>query len=96
MGNIEDIVGSLERKIAKILRRLELLKQTNLQLKEELAASKQQILTQKRQIADCEEKYEALKVANAILGSNENKRETKLKINTLIREIDYCIAQLSD
>jgi hypothetical protein len=35
-------------------------------------------------------------MAKTILGSDENKRETKLKINTLIREIDHCIAQLSE
>ncbi len=40
--------------------------------------------------------YETLKVANTLLGSDDNKRDTKLKINSLIREIDYCIAQLSD
>jgi hypothetical protein len=40
--------------------------------------------------------YNSLKMANSLLGSDENKRDTKLKINSLIREIDYCIAQLSD
>ena len=40
--------------------------------------------------------YEALKIANSLLGIEENKRDTKLKINSIIREIDYCIAQLSD
>ena len=39
---------------------------------------------------------DTLKMVNSLLGSEENKRETKLKINSLIREIDYCIAQLSD
>jgi hypothetical protein len=39
---------------------------------------------------------ESLKMANSLLGGDENKRDTKLKINSLIREIDYCIAQLSD
>ncbi len=96
MSNIEDIVGSLENKIAKVLHKLELLKQSNLQLKKELAVSKQHVVAQQQQIANWEEKYEALKMANAILGSNESKRETKLKINALIREIDYCITQLSN
>jgi hypothetical protein len=40
--------------------------------------------------------FEALKMTNALLGSDEFKRDTKLKINALIREIDYCIAQLAD
>lgn len=34
-------------------------------------------------------------MANTILGSDNDKRETKLRINTLIREIDHCISQLS-
>jgi hypothetical protein len=35
-------------------------------------------------------------MANSLLGSEDYKKDTKLKINSLIREIDYCIAQLSD
>lgn len=37
-----------------------------------------------------------LKIANSMLGSNNHKRETKLKINELVREIDKCITQLSE
>lgn len=96
MGNIEDIVDSLENKISKVLHKLELLKLANAKLKEELDVSKQEVSTQKETIANWEEKYEALKMANSMLGSNDNKRETKLKINALIRDIDHCIAQLSD
>ena len=96
MSNIEDIVDSLENKISKVLHKLEILKQVNSKLNDELAASKQEIQNQKRHIASWEEKYEALKMANTILGSDENKRETKLKINALIRDIDHCIAQLAD
>jgi len=96
MSNIENIVDSLENKISKVLHKLELLKLANKKLKAELEISKQEIETQKVQIADWEEKYEALKMANSMLGSNDNKRETKLKINALIRDIDYCISQISD
>ena len=96
MSNIEDIVNSLEDKIGKVLHKLELLKLANLKLNEELEVSKQENVIQKVQIANWEEKYEALKMANSILGSDDNKRETKLKINALIRDIDHCIGQLSD
>lgn len=96
MSHIEDIVDSLENKISKVLHKLELLKQANLKLNKELEASKLELQNQKLQIITWEEKYEALKMANSILGSDDNKRETKLKINTLIRDIDHCIAQLSD
>jgi len=96
MSNIEDIVDSLENKISKVLHKLELLKLANLKLNEELEVSKQENVTQETYILNWKEKYEALKIANTILGSDENKRETKLKINALIRDIDHCIAQLAD
>lgn len=96
MSHIEDIVDSLENKISKILHKLEVLKQTNLKLKEELEVSRQNLQNQKMETSNWEEKYEALKMASSILGSDESKRETKLKINALIRDIDHCIAQLAN
>lgn len=96
MGNIEEIVDSLEIKISKILRKMELLKLENSKLNEDLVIFKRAVEDRKREVAAWEEKYEALKIANSMLGSDDNKRETKLKINALIRDIDHCIAQLSD
>ncbi len=96
MSNIETIVDSLENRITKVLHKLESLKQANAKLKEDVALSQNKISQQENLINSWEEKYESLKFANSILGSNESKKETKLKINALIREIDYCISQLSE
>ncbi|WP_299391557.1 hypothetical protein [uncultured Gelidibacter sp.] len=96
MSKVEDIVDSLENKISKVLHKQEVLKQTNAKLSEELAIYQQKIIQQQEALSSWVEKYEALKVANSMLGSDENKRETKLKINTLIKDIDHCIAQLSE
>lgn len=96
MSDITEIVDSLENKVSKLLHKMEILKQANLKLTQELAASEKVIQKKESVITDWEEKYNALKLANTMLGSSENKTETKLKINTLIREIDSCIAQLSE
>lgn len=96
MSQIEEIVDSLENKISKILHKQEVLKQTNQRLSEELQQYQQQVLSLQEEISSWAEKYESLKIANSILGSDEDKRDTKLKINTLIREIDNCITQLSE
>lgn len=96
MSKIEDIVDSLENKISKVLHKLEVLKQTNTKLSQELAMQQQKYLQQQEELSSWVEKYESLKVANSLLGSDENNRETKLKINALIRDIDHCIAQLSE
>lgn len=96
MSKIEDIVDSLENKISKILHKQEVLRQTNAKLSEELVKYQKEVLEKQEELATWIEKYEALKVASSMLGSDENKRDTKLKINTLIRDIDHCIAQLSE
>jgi chromosome segregation ATPase len=96
MSKIEDIVDSLENKISKVLHKLEVLKQTNAKLSEELSTQQQKYIQQQEEMSSWVEKYEALKMANSLLGSDENNRETKLKINALIRDIDHCIAQLSE
>ena len=96
MSNIQDIVDSLENRISKMLHKLEVLKQSNLKLNQELSISEEKIVDQEKELLNWEDKYESLKIASSMLGSEENKRETKLKINALIREIDHCIVQLSE
>jgi len=96
MSKIEDIVDALENKISKVLHKQEVLKQTNAKLSQRLDEQQQKLLEQQEEIGSWVEKYETLKIANSMLGSDENKRETKLKINALIRDIDHCIGQLSE
>lgn len=96
MSKIEETVDAIENKISKVLHKQRLLKEANLKLQQELQSSHYMLQSHKASIVNWEEKYEALKMANSMLGSDENKRETKLKINALIREIDHCIAQLSE
>ena len=96
MSKIEEIVDALENKISKILHKQEVLKQSNEKLTQQVEVQQQQLLRYQEEVTDWTEKYETLKTVNSMLGSDENKRETKLKINALIREIDHCIAQLSE
>jgi chromosome segregation ATPase len=96
MSTIAEIIDTLENKVLKIFDKMKILKEENQDLKNKLIRSANIIQTQSREIEALKMQYEALKMANSLLGSDENKRDTKLKINSLIREIDYCIAQLSD
>jgi len=81
MSNIESVVDSLENRISKVLHKLEVLKQNNAKLQDDLEATQQKMIQQEAIISSWEEKYESLKFANSILGSDESKREAKLKIN---------------
>jgi replicative DNA helicase len=96
MSVIAEIIDTLENKIEKLFTRMASLEKINQDLKTELTNTTTIIQNQSREIDTLKKEYEALKIANSLLGSEENKRDTKLKINSLIRESDYCIAQLSD
>ncbi|MCD0472110.1 MULTISPECIES: hypothetical protein [unclassified Flavobacterium] len=96
MSVIAEIIDTLEYKVEKLFEKSKALEQNNQVLRLELAKAAQIIQKQSEEMEALKKQYETLKIANSLLGSDNNKRETKLKINSLIREIDYCIAQLSD
>ena len=96
MSEIAEIVDTLEKRLGKVLSKLDDLEKTNLNLRAELNKTATVVIAQNKDFEALKMQYDALKIANSLLGSEENKRDTKLKINSLIREIDYCIAQLSD
>ncbi len=96
MSELVEIVDSLENKISKLLHKLELLSQANKKLEKELLAVTGEREAIQNSLEEWEEKYKSLKLANTMLGSDTNKTEAKLKINSLIRELDYCIVQLAE
>ncbi|MAO07246.1 MAG: hypothetical protein CL596_00880 [Alteromonas sp.] len=96
MSQLSEIVDSLESKMKALLQKHENLKQQNLKLEDELQKLKTQQQSSQKELNAWQEKFESLKMANAMLGSDHYKRDTKLKINALVREIDQCIAQLSE
>ncbi len=96
MSELVEIVDSLENKISKLLHKMELLNQANGKLEKELATVSGERDAIRNSLQDWEEKYNSLKLANSMLGSDTNKTEAKLKINSLIRELDYCIVQLAE
>ena len=96
MSNLSEIVDSLENRINKLLHKYESLQKNNSTLEENLAAEKQSHSKTRNELEQWKEQFNSLKTANAMLGSDQYKRETKLKINSLVREIDLCISQLSE
>lgn len=96
MSEIVQIIDSLESKIGSLLNKISSLEEKNKALETELNKSTLSNQTQLQAFETLKKEYESLKLTNSLLGSEDYKRDTKLKINSLIREIDYCIAQLSD
>ena len=96
MSEIAEIIDSVENRIEKLFMKIDSLEKNSIALRTELQEAASLIQKQTEEIKTLKSECESLKMANSLLGGEENKRDTKLKINSLIREIDYCIAQLSD
>ena len=96
MSEIAEIIDSLENRIIKLFGKIDALEENIKVLNQELTQTALVVQKKTDDINALKTQYESLKITNSLLGSDENKRDTKLKINSLIREIDYCIAQLSD
>jgi chromosome segregation ATPase len=96
MSEIVEIIDALEIKIVKLVQKIQTLQKRNKELQINLDTTAVNFENQSKNLQQLEDDFETLKMANSLLGSEEYKRDTKLKINTLVREIDYCIAQLSD
>ena len=96
MSNLSGIVDSLESRVVKLLQEYESLKRLNTKLEDEITILKSQQDQNIIEIDSLKDECNSLRIANSMLGSNKYKRETKLKINELVREIDKCITQLSE
>ena len=96
MSKIETIVQTLEQNTNQIIDQIGLLQKENGALKREIIDLKTQNKDQLLLLEEKQAEFDSLKIASSMLGSNDDKRASKLKINALIRDINDCIASLSD
>ena len=86
----------LEERIVQLLNKLKENYLLISQLSEEKQGLEKQNLDFKEKVSHLKSENESLKVANSLLGSEESKAVTKRKINSLIKEVDFCIHQLTE
>lgn len=95
MSDLKQLVTLLDEKAIALQAQFQNLREENGKLKQTIEELRSEKTALQSTITTLKEKNETLAIANRILGSKEHKRETKLKINALIREIDACIVQLT-
>lgn len=96
MDNKTSSIVDLESKIILLLNKL---KENHLdlqKLKEQNASLSRQKNELEEELKSLKEENKSLKVANNLLGSYEGKTQTKAKINSLIKEVDYCISRITE
>ncbi len=96
MSNTIEAVNLLEIKLKNLLSNYDFLLKENELLLQNSSKLQHQLLENKQLLKQRDEQFKLLKIAKTIEGSDNSTRDTKFKINALIREIDKCIVQLNE
>lgn len=96
MNEISAVIDTLHSRIDLLIKKGSAQEKANRDLAEQLLQIRSIVSGQQLELDALKKENETLRMANSLLGSEDNRRDTKLKINSLIREIDHCISQLSD
>jgi hypothetical protein len=96
MTNTLEAIHLLEVKLKIILSNYDFLKNENRILLQNNTTLQHQLLEKEQKLANQKKEFDILKIAKTIEGSGTDTKYTKLKINSLIREIDKCIVQLQE
>lgn len=89
------LIGGFKEKFEKFVYLYRELKNDNKQLKSEVEELKFKLSDTETVNSELKHKLETNDLARTFIGSGENSKEAKLKINRIVREIDNCIALLN-
>ena len=93
---MKDIVNNIEVKLVKFITKYELIKKEKLLLQQENGASVAGLESKEKEILNLQEKIKLMNISKSGDASKQEVKETRLKINEYVREIDKCIALLNN
>ena len=95
MSDLETQLKRIQDKLQQVLKQHAALQKENLRLKEELDKNKIQSLSHQKNIDELKQQVEVLKITSGDWDEND-KKEFERRINSYLKEIDRCIALLSE
>lgn len=95
MAEFEIQLKRIQDKLQELLKQQVSLQNENLRLKKELEKSSKQALVFQQTISDLKQQVDVLKITSGNWDEND-KKEFEKRINNYIKEIDRCVAFLSE
>lgn len=92
MASTDDLLNSLDRALHSVFAELEKSRNLNKKLSGEIQVLESELEESQKTVKALENKNKEIKVASALSGSTEHKRLMKHKLNSLVKDIDLCIA----
>ena len=96
MSSNEQIIAVFQTRVRDLLERFKQLKQENADLLKKVEKNEQDISDLRAQLAQADNDYKALKLARMIEITDGDIEGAKTRIGQLVRDINKCIAILSD
>ena len=94
--SLNNLISNIEKKLSNSLSSYENLKDKNLKLMDENNKLISKIEDNSQIINSLNDKIKIMSISKSVDVSKNDIKQTKLKINEYIREIDKCIAQLNN
>ena len=94
--SLNNLISNIEKKLSNLLSSYEKLKNKNLKLQDENNKLISKIEDNSQIINSLNNKIKIMSISKSVDVSKNDIKQTKLKINEYIREIDRCIAQLNN
>ena len=92
---MKNIVEKIEAKLGKLIEKYQYVNQEKLILKQENEDFVASLKLKEIEISNLQEKVKLMNISRSVDVSKQDVKETKLKINEYVREIDKCIALLN-
>ena len=94
--SLNNLISSIESKLNNLISSYQKVKSNNLSLKQENKNLLSEIDKKNNEINILKDRIKIMSISKSVDASKGDIRQTKLKINEYIREIDKCIAQLNN
>jgi phage tail tube protein FII len=95
MSDLEAQLKRIQDKLQQVLKQHAALQKENLRMREELDKKDRQSAANQQNIEELKQQVEVLKITSGDWDEND-KKEFEKRINSYLKEIDRCIALLSE
>lgn len=92
---MKNIVNNIEVKLGKLIAKYQKVRQEKLILQQENEDFVASLKLKEIEILNLQEKVKLMNISKSVDASKQEVKETRLKINEYVREIDKCIALLN-
>jgi hypothetical protein len=92
---VKNIVNNIEVKLGKLIAKYQQIRQEKLMLQQENEDFVISLKLKEKEILNLQEKVKLMNISKSVDASKQEVKETRLKINEYVREIDKCIALLN-